>query len=137
MPTPGGTWLHLKRWCSHLPGSARFVSFCYKFVLYPAYCNTLLCEWIIKEFEETFEGDCRVRGYLVTEKQWKDTAIGESLTLCHEGTLSTTHVRWHREHGPGNGRMNVQAYPGSIRIELSSTLRFFVKHGRNISAKVR
>ena len=37
------------------------------------------------------------------------------------------------EHGPGNERINV----GYIPIELSSTLRFFVKHGRNISAKVR
>ena len=38
----------------------------------------------------------------------------------------------YREHGPGNERINV----GHIAIELSSTLRFFVKHGRNISAKV-
>ena len=59
------------------------------------------------------------------------------LLYAMKETLSTTHVRWHREHGPGNGRMNVPAYPGSIRIELSSTLRFFVKHGGNISAKVR
>ena len=39
----------------------------------------------------------------------------------------------YREHGPGNERINV----GHIPIELSSTLRFFVKHGGNISAKVR
>ena len=37
------------------------------------------------------------------------------------------------EHGPGNERINV----GQIPIELASTLRFFVKHGGNISAKVR
>ena len=37
------------------------------------------------------------------------------------------------EHGPGNERKNV----GHIPMELSSTLRFFVKHGGNISAKVR
>ena len=39
----------------------------------------------------------------------------------------------YREHGPGNERINV----GHIPIELSSTLRFFVKHRGNISAKVR
>ena len=39
----------------------------------------------------------------------------------------------YREHGPGNERINV----GHIPIELSLTLRFFVKHGGNISAKVR
>lgn len=34
--------------------------------------------------EETFEFDCCVRGYHVTEKHWKDIAIGEGLTVCHE-----------------------------------------------------
>ena len=39
----------------------------------------------------------------------------------------------YREHEPGNERINV----GHIPIELSSTLLFFIKHGGNISGKVR
>lgn len=39
----------------------------------------------------------------------------------------------YREHGPGTERINV----GQITIVLSLTLRFFVKHRGNISAKMR
>lgn len=37
-----------------------------------------------QETEETFEFDCCVRGYHVTEKHWNDIAIGEGLIVCHE-----------------------------------------------------
>ena len=37
------------------------------------------------------------------------------------------------EHGPDNDNINV----GHIPIELSPTICFFVKHGGNVSAKVR
>ena len=76
-----------------------------------------------------------MRGYHVTEKHWKDIAIGEGLTVCHEenNKYDPCAMAVYREHGPGNERINV----GHIPIELSSTLRFFVKHGGNISAKVR
>ena len=84
--------------------------------------------------EETFKGDCCARGYLVTEKDWKDIALGESLTVCTmKKTSSTIHMRWHREHGPGNGRMNVPAYTYRAVID-SSLLR---QTSTNISAKVR
>ena len=39
----------------------------------------------------------------------------------------------YREHGPDNDNINV----GHIPIELSSTLCFFVKLGRKVTAKVR
>ena len=38
--------------------------------------------------EETFEFDCCARGYHLTENQWKDIAIGESLTVCHQETIN-------------------------------------------------
>lgn len=37
-----------------------------------------------QETEEAFEFDCCVRGYHVTEKHWKDIAIGEGLIVSHE-----------------------------------------------------
>ena len=37
-----------------------------------------------QETEETFQFDCYVRGYHVTEKHWNDIAIGEGLIVCHE-----------------------------------------------------
>ena len=71
----------------------------------------------------------------ITEKHWKDIAIGEGLTVCYEenNKYDPCAMAVYREHGPGNERINV----GHIPIELSSTLRFFVKHGGKISAKVR
>ena len=83
--------------------------------------------------EGTFEFDCCVRGYHVTEKHSKDIAIGQGLTVCHEenNKYDPCAMAVYREHGPGNERINVR----HIRIELSSTLPFFVKHGGNISAK--
>ena len=55
--------------------------------------------------------------------------------VCHEenNKYDSCAMAVYREHGLGNERINV----GHIPIELSSTLRFFVEHGGNISAKVR
>ena len=89
-----------------------------------------------QETEETFEFvDCCVRGYHVTEKHWNDIAIGEGLIVCHEenNKYDPCAMAVYREHGPDNDNINV----GHIPIELSSTLCFFVKHGRKVSAKVR
>ena len=83
-----------------------------------------------QETEETFEFDCFVRGYHVTEKHWNNIAIGEGLIVCHEENNKYDPV--YREHGPDNDNINV----GHIPIELSSTLCFFV-HGGKVSAKVR
>ena len=86
--------------------------------------------------EETFNFDCSVRGYHLTENQWKDIAIGESLTVdvCNQETIKCNlcAMAVYREHGPGNEIINV----GHIAIVLSSTRRFFVKHRGKISAKV-
>ena len=83
---------------------------------------------------ETFEFDCCVRGYHLTENQWKDFAIAESLTLCHQETIKCNPCAMaiYREYGRDNDKINV----GHITIVLSSTLRFFVKHGGKISVKV-
>ena len=88
-----------------------------------------------QETEETFEFDCCVRGYHVTEKHWNDIAIGEGLIVCHEenNKYDPCAMAVYREHGPDNDNINV----GHIPIELSSTLCFFVKHGGKVSAKVR
>ena len=88
-----------------------------------------------QETEETFEFDCCVRGYHVTEKHWNDIAIGEGLIVCHEekNKYDPCAMAVYREYGPGNDNINV----GHIPVELSSTLCFFVKHGGKVSAKVR
>ena len=88
-----------------------------------------------QETEETFQFDCCVRGYHVTEKHWNDIAIGEGLIVCHEenNKYDPCAMAVCREHGPDNDNINV----GHIPIELSSTLCFFVKHGGKFSAKVR
>ena len=86
--------------------------------------------------EETFNFDCSARGYHLTENQWKDIAIGESLIVhvCNQETIKCNlcAMAVYREHGPGNEIINV----GHIAIVLSSTRRFFVKHRGKISAKV-
>jgi len=88
-----------------------------------------------QETEETFEFDCCVRGYHVTEKHWKDIAIGEGLIVSHEenNKYDPCAMAVYRVHDPDNEKINV----GHIPIELSSALCFFVKHGGKISAKVR
>ena len=88
-----------------------------------------------QEAEETFEFDCCVRGYHVTERHWNNIAIGESLTVCHEenNKYDPCAMAVYRKHGPDNDNINV----GHIPIELSSTLCFFVKHGGKVAAKVR
>ena len=88
-----------------------------------------------QETKETFEFDCCMRGYNVTEKHWNDIAIGEGLIVCHEenNKYDPCAMAMYRENGPGNDNINV----GHIPIELSSTLCFFVKHGGKVSAKVR
>lgn len=85
--------------------------------------------------ENTFEFDCCVRGYHVTEKNWKDVVNGEDLLVCHEenNKYDKHAMAVYRVQGCDDKKINV----GHIPIELSSTLRFFVKHGGNISAKVR
>jgi len=132
MPTPGGTWLHLKRWCGHLTGSALFDSFCYKFVLYPTYCNTLLCEWIIKETRKHLKVIAVRGGTSLLKKTGRISRSVKVLlyapwrkhqvrSIC-DGIVSMDLVTegWMSRHTP---------------IELSSTLRFFVKHGGKISVK--
>ena len=88
-----------------------------------------------QETEETFEFDCCVRGYHVTKKHWKDTAIGEGLIVSHEenNKYDPCAMAVYRVHDLDNVKINV----GHIPIELSSALYFFVKHGGKISAKVR
>ena len=88
-----------------------------------------------QETEETFEFDCCVRRYHVTEKHWNDIAIGKGLIVCHEenNKYDPYAMAVYREHGPYNDNINV----GHIPIELSSTFCFFVKHGGKVSAKVR
>ena len=132
MPTPGGTWLHLKRWCGHLTGSALFDSFCYKFVLYPTYCNTLLCEWIIKETRKHLKVIAVRGGTSLLKKTGRISRSVKVLlyapwrkhqvrSIC-DGIVSMDLVTegWMSRHTP---------------IELSSTLRFFVKHGQIFQLK--
>ena len=84
--------------------------------------------------KETFEFDCYVRGYHVTEKHWKDIGVGESLIVCHEeNKYDPCAMTVNCELGPSDQKINV----GHIPVKLSSTLRFFVKHAGCISSKVR
>ena len=85
--------------------------------------------------KETFEFDCCVRGYHVAEKHCKDIAVGEGLIACHEenNKYDPCAMAVYRELGLSNQKINI----GHIPMEFSSTLRFFVKHGRCISAKAR
>ena len=87
-----------------------------------------------QETKETFEFDCRVQGYHITDKHWNDIAI-EGFIVCHEenNKYDPCGMAVYCEHGPDNDNINV----GHIPIELSSTLCFFVTHGGKVSAKMR
>lgn len=54
-----------------------------------------------------------MRGYHVTEKHWKDIAIGEGLTVCYEenNKYDPCAMAVYHEHGPGNERINVGYIP--------------------------
>lgn len=133
MPTPGGTWLHLKRWCGHLPGSALFDSFCYKFVLYPTYCNTLLCEWIIKEPRKHLKVIAVRRGTSLLKKTGR---ISRSVKVLLYAPWRKHQVRFICDGIVSMDLVTEGWMSRHIPIELSSTLRFFVKHGGKISVKV-
>jgi len=79
-----------------------------------------------QETEEIFEFDCCVRGYHVTEKHWKDLAIGEGLIVSHEenNKYDPCAIAVYRVHDPDNEKINVGH---------SSALCFFV----NMEGKFR
>ena len=88
----------------------------------------ILYEWKIKEPKKHLKLIAVCRDTTLPRKTGKISRSAKVLNNKYDPCAMAVY----REHGPGNERINV----GHIPIELSSTLRFFVKHGGNISRKV-